>query len=157
MNSKKSLLLPAVLLLCFAGVWLHRSAQSRRPYKPHLEPFQGRWQFMTRSADGTLLPTGGLLDFTSDVVSYVLPPGTKGGAARFYVIDAVDPAHDPPWIDITERDTLSGWRVAARKGVYRADDGRLTISLARPCEDRPEKVDANADLGNSVWILKRPD
>ena len=112
---------------------------------------------MSQKAGGQSVPTGMHFIIRDDIVSYTLSPSSTGVPAYYYVIDALDPTQNPPWIDWTAVDIFpNGRKFAFRQhGVYRLDGDILVIRLSRPGDPRPLKAVTEPSQGETDFILKR--
>jgi len=118
-----------------------------------LEQFQGSWLCETFNPV-TTVSYQSEYHIDGDLVTYriVTGPGTPG---RYSVIDAIEPSHDPPWIDWTAFDIPSGKKAASQRGVYRFEVDTLILNMSRPGYDRPTKVTSERGPENTVLVLKR--
>jgi uncharacterized protein (TIGR03067 family) len=152
MNRKTLLLACSVPLALLAVLFLNPFAQRRAGAAKGLEPFQGRWAVMRQQDGGPIVPTGDYFEIEGGFVTIAVVAGVPG---RFYVIDALDPTRDQPWIDWTAFDARDGMKIASQRGVYRLNGDTLILCMSRPGEDRPKEAGTEPGEGYSVIILRR--
>jgi uncharacterized protein (TIGR03067 family) len=152
-----ALLIALVVYLVYP--WDNAAAQRTALAAKHLAPLQGRWVAMVQTDDGPPIPTGATYTIQDNIITCTLKPGSTGAPAYYYVIDALDPSHDPPWIDWTvynRNRNPAGQEIAFRQqGVYRLDRDSLTIRLSRAGESRPSKAAIEPGQNGTIFILKR--
>jgi uncharacterized protein (TIGR03067 family) len=116
-----------------------------------LSQLQGRWRLVELQADGEQAPAEivATLKFVFKGRTLTMTPG-EPGFTNFRV--SVDPAATPARFDEVHADgTHQG---SVRRGIYRFDNGRLTICLPFGA-DRPTEFSAQADSRQVLYVLER--
>jgi uncharacterized protein (TIGR03067 family) len=138
----------ALLMASVAGLGLQSTPSADE--KKELEKFQGKWAMVSLTLDGG--------KFEDNVKQFMVVKGTKSIAMendmeRGSGTIKIDPTKNPPHYDITyDSGPAKGMKA---QGIYKIEDDKITIVVARPGKERPTKLASEPGSGTMMFVFKK--